>query len=650
MITMQLSRLLPSLSSVQPLHGLGLDDAAPASRPRLWPTVLLLTLIFGAGAYFLIFSKALVELDLETSTRTVLKFYLPNAQGRYSEQQTVLLQIKPGKTRYAVRVADLSQMDRLRIDPSENRAAGITIRRLALHQPGCPPVRFESKADFAQLKVIAGVQSAVRPEQGGISLAIRDDDPQLELTLPRMEQHLSWADALGPGLGIVLLALACACIGRVVLDGLNFVPVLAAAAFTLILVMACISAFNTHPDESVHRAAAEYYQGRSLPPEADDPAIASTCSPYGVSRLHYSEIYYWLAGKSLRLLQPLRLEPYLALRLLNALLFLSLTLWAFRQTEFRAFLLPLLISPQIWYVFSYVNSDAFAVFICLAAAWQLAAEQSAFNAMLRDEPGRYGWTVPLLTGLLFGLLLLLKKNFYFCAVFLCGYALWRLWLARPAWTKRAAFRLTALLLLGGSLVLAWRLTDAWVNHFQKEELMLAAKEKYADYAYKPSTPLAQKNGCLYLRDRGKPLKELLTLDRWGEKTFRSAFGVYGYTQYTAPPLYYSMVRLAALLLLLLLLAPLALRGGLPGMTLVGIFGACACALVTVMLYKSWTMDFQPQGRYLLPLLPMLAVLHHHAQRLVPPLLFRSLLFLLFALSVYNFVTVGLLEIGRAVLL
>jgi hypothetical protein len=641
---MQLSRFL----SIRPLHSLGAQDAAPAPQPRFWLTVLLLTLAFGASGYHLLFSKALVELELETDTRTLLKLYWPNPQGCYSEHQRVSLQIKPGKTRYTAFVTDLSKIDRLRLDPSENHAAKITIRRLHIRQAGFFPLLLTSKADFAGLKVVAGVEAAVRPEEGGISLDIRDKDPQLELLLPKIKQDILWRDALGAGAGVVLLALALACIGRAVLHGFSFAPVLAVAALTLIIVMAGISGFNTHPDESVHLSAAEYYQEHSLPPRADDPAIARTCSVYGVSRLHNGEMYYWLAGKTLWLLQPLRLEPYLTLRLLNALLFLGLTIFVFRQAEFRVFLLPLLISPQIWYVFTYVDSDAFALFISTAAAWQLAAEQSAFNRLLRGQPGKSGWIAALLLGLLLALLLLAKKNFYFAAMFFGCVFLWRLWLVRPVWTKNAAFRLAALLMVGGSLALTWRLTDAWVNNFRKSELILAAKEKYAGTAYKPSTPLAKKHPYLYMRERGASLKKLLTVDRWGEKTFRSSFGVFGYTQYSAPPLYYSLVRAVSLLLLLTLLLPLLLRGGLPGLILVSIFGCCALSLAGMMLYKSWTTDFQTQGRYLLPILPMLSVLCCHGERVVPPLLFRSLLFLLFGLSVYNFVFVGLLEIGRAV--
>lgn len=651
---MHLSTLLPNFSSAQPLYGLGLD-AAPASseaqekQPKPWLFLLILTLVFGAGYYFLIFNRALIELELETDTRTVLQFYWPNQHGNYSEKKSAQLQIKPGTTKYAVRVTDISRIDHLRLDPSE-KPAHITIRRITVRQTGFPLWQLKSQADFAaNLQPLAGVDSLTPlPDEGGIKLLIRSKDSQIELAVPKMERQTAWADEAGIGLVIVVLALACFRIARVLSERLEFVPLLAAVALALILTMAGISAYNTHPDESVHIAAGSYYKDHTLPPKVGDPAIAHTYSVYGVSRLLSGEMYYLLAGKFLWLVDSFRLEPYLALRLFNVLLFMGLTLYALGKNEFRFFLLPLLISPQIWYVFSYCNSDAFSTFLCLVAAWQIAAEQSALNRMLRDEPEQRGWFNALWLGMLLGMLLLQKLNFYFLYVFFFFYFLWRIRLVRPVWSKQTLFRFAALILTGGILFTAVKSTDAWINDFNKEELELQAREQHAQQMYKPSTLLEKKHPYLQMRERGKTLRQLIELDRWGEKTFRTAFGVYGYTQYSAPFAYYDYVRLAGCLLLLTLVISMLWRGGLPGIALLGIAGGCALLFIGGLIWHAWTVDFQAQGRYLLPLLPMCAILYYHCQRILIRPVFYSLFFLLFLLSVYNFVFVGLMEIGKAV--
>jgi hypothetical protein len=657
-MSMQLSRFFPQRSAAQPLHGLGLGPACfagasetgQAARQRPWRSILLLFLLFSAGYYFLIFNRALAELELETDTRTVLKFYWPNKHGHYSEKKSSQLVIKPGQSHYTVRVADISRLDRLRLDPSENKAANITIRRIVLRQTGFPVIQLHSEEEFsARLRAVSAVDSLTALPEGGVSMTVSQHDPQLEIVLPKTERHVSWLKELEHGLALLLLAAACCGASRFFSWRLEFVPVFAVFVLALVLVMAAVSDFNTHPDEFVHVAAAEYYKERSLPPKVGDPAVAQTYSVYGVSRLHSGEIYYLLAGKFLRLAAPLHLKPYFVQRLLNVLLFSCLLLWAFGKTEFRPFFLPLLISPQIWYIFSYADSEGLSVAVCLLAAWQLAAESSSLNRLLRDEPEKRSWLTPLWLGLLFGLLLLQKQNFYFLYIFFLLYFIWRTRQAPPVWSKRTLARFTAVVLIGGLLVTAFKVTDAWVNDFKKGQLELAAREQYAEKMYKPSTPLNHKHLYLQMRERGKTLRQLIELDRWGEKTFRSAFGVYGYTQYAASFAYYDYVRTAGLLILLTLTISAVWRGGRSGLTLLALAWGWTFFFIAALIHHAWTVDFQAQGRYLLPMLPMFAILHYHCQRIVFRPVFYGLFVLLFCLSVYNFIFIGLHDIGKSAL-
>ncbi len=648
---MQSASLFRTLSAAQPLHGLGgsLPDAEQAAAPpaRLRAAALLLTLIFSAAYYFLIFNKAVIELELETDIRTVFKVYWPNQHGQYSERNSAQLLLKPGLSQNQLRLANLAGLGRLRLDPSENKTASLVIRRITLRQSGFPNDELRRKEEFAaRLRATAEVEQLRLLPEGGVSMTVRGPDPQLELTLPTLERRFSWPEVLELGLALLLIAACSLLFVRLPFRRLNFVPALGAFALALILVMAVISAYNTHPDERMHVAASLYYQDHSLPPRVGDPAIHDTYSVYGVSRLHSGEIYYLLAGKSLRLFKPFQLEPYLALRLLNALLFCALAFCAFSIPDFRYFFLPLLISPQIWYIFSYTDSEGLSLALCLLAAWQLAAERSALNRLLRDEPEKMSWLAPLLLGLLFGLLLLQKQNFYFLYIFFFFYFIWRNWLMPPVWSGRTLARFTAVVLIGGSLFAAAKITDAWVNDFRKNELLLAAREQYAEPMYKPDTPLLQKHPYLQMRDRGKTLKQLLTLDRWGEKSFRTAFGVYGYTQYSAPFSYYDHVRSTGLLLLLTLALSAAWRGGLPALSLLGLAAGWTAFFLGGLIYHAWTADFQAQGRYLLPMVPMFAILCYHYARIVIRPLFYSFFFLLFLLSVYNFVFVGLHDIGK----
>ncbi len=648
---MQLSSLFQWCPSVLPLYGLSATTTIAeedSSKRKTWLFLLILVAAFSMVYYFLIFNRALIELKLETDTRTVLKVYWPDQQGRYSEKQSAQLLIKPRVKDYTIRTTDISGLDHLRLDPSENKIANISLHRIAVRQIGFPLFELRKHSDFAtHLKVVANVDVVTSVPEGGIRLHINHVDPQLKLMLPKMKRQIPWLLVLEHGLGILGLAIGCLVVSRIFSGGLEFIPILAVFVFALIIVMASISAFNTHPDESVHVAAGSYYITHNLPPKVGDPAFANTYSVYGVSRLNSGEIYYLLAGKFLRLISPLHLQAYMGMRTFNVLLFFILLL-ASSKVGFRPFLLPLLISPQIWYLFSYADSEVLSLSLTLLGAWQLAAHNSPLNRLLRDEPEKFIWLTPLHIGLLLGLLLLQKQNFYFLYVFFFCYFFWRLWLAPPTWSKRTIVRFIAIILIGGLFFSIVKTTDAWVNDFKKGELELAAREQYAEQMYKPSTELAKKHPYLQLRDRGKTLRQMLNIDRWGENSFRTAFGVYGYTQYSAPFAYYDYVRFVGMLLILVLAITL-LRAGLPGLSLLGLAIAWSLFFLAGLIHHAWTVDFQAQGRYLLPMVPMFAMLYYHCQRILSKPFFYSLFFLLFLLSVYNFVFIGLHDIGKSLI-
>jgi hypothetical protein len=191
-------------------------------------------------------------------------------------------------------------------------------------------------------------------------------------------------------------------------------------ASVLVLVMSVSSAFNTqpekwfsHPDEYLHRAAARYYVDHWLPPKVGHPATLDSYSrEYGLSYLNEPDIVYFLTGKFAVLLSPV-LEADPAFRLFNVLLFFALAVYCSRRREAALIFLPLVLSPQLWYMFSYFNGDAFPLFISILLAFQLAVPSSAFGKSLDGGEARKTlWGVVLL-GALIGVLFLSKRNYYF---------------------------------------------------------------------------------------------------------------------------------------------------------------------------------------------------------------------------------------------
>lgn len=622
----------------------GCSKGGIVNKTALFSKAAILASLVCIAYYYLAVNRAVVNLEVETDNRTLFKMYYKGQEGNWSESRVATVALKPGVHHYSVRLTNIEKISELRIDPSE-KPANVTIRSMIIRQYGFQPLRLDSQ-NLAQIKPLAGI-AALNITGEGLTVTPANGDPQLLYSLPDPVKTSSWA---GEVLGIVVLATVAFALVyslRTVVDNYRFVLVFAAAALGLSLVMAAISTYDQHPDEGVHVQAADYYINHLLPPEVGDPDIAFTYSKYGVSRLHSGEIAYLVAGKFASLLEPLHLPIHLSFRLFNVTLFIVLVLFACIDRQWRIILLPFLLSAQIWYIFSYFNSEAFALFIILLIAYQVAVEGSTWNRMLDST---VEWVSPAAIaalGLLFGMLLLLKMNFYFFIVFLLLYFCWRLIFGKTKLTRKGLGYLLAVSLIGVFVFAVFRLTDSSINDFQKDAKILEAREQYADPMFKPSTPIDKKYAFLQMRDRGVSLRSMIDKGRWGEKTFRSAFGEYGYMTVAASFEYYDAVRLTGLLLLAAVVLSILIGRDWYSFGLLAITIGCTIALMVVALYHAWTTDFQAQGRYLLPVVGMVAVFVCQLRRQLANFSCLLLFLLLYGLSLYSFIFVGIAGIGKA---
>lgn len=414
----------------------------------------------------------------------------------------------------------------------------------------------------------------------------------------------------------------------------------------LALCMALLSRFNAHPDEYLHFETARYFVAHLLPPALDDPAAAPSFGHYGVSYLQDLDASYFLMGKFMAALAWLG-TPEIAARLFNVLLFVVVATYAVMRLRGSFAAAVLLISPQIWYVFSYVNGDAWALAVALLAVVQLATEDSGLSQYLRaaDWRTRAGGGLGF-AGLLV-LLLMAKRNYYLFLPFIGLVAVWKALVWEPGLpARRIAAKWAAIVLTALVLYVPARLTQAATNRFELPRLRAEQAEKFAAPGYRPSEIAAGKGaGRMALRNQGVPFTDLFSKYRWGKTSFQSFCGMYHWMSLPSPGAYYAVM--GALYAALLLTIGLAFRK-LPWPDV--IFGAAvfsaAAAVIALSAYHSWTADFQPQGRYLFPVLPMLAfVLYRYRETLRS----RALLLLftgLFAASVFSFVVAGLRAIPQ----
>ena len=184
------------------------------------------------------------------------------------------------------------------------------------------------------------------------------------------------------------------------------------------------------------------------------------------------------------------------------------------------------------------------------------------------------------------------------------------------------YRMAALFTLAAAIAFPRVLLDRDVNGSSAEKTakVLAAAEEHGELRFKPST-LANNPAASYpgrnLAAKGVTIGQIFGHPYdWLYQSWRSSMGVYGYMNAFAPDVLYWLVSVG----LLLCLAGAVRHGFREGVFRRDAFVACCVASLVVLssIVHSWAYDFQPQGRYLMPIAALLAAL-----ALAHPVLLRS---------------------------
>ncbi len=616
---------------------------------KRWLKALCILLICVAACtlyYQFIVINTYVELELVVSKKTDFKIFWAEKDEPFSEMRMAGVKVHPGKTKYGFYLTDLRKVDKLRFDPFSYTGEAF-IKSIKLSQQGREEILISGAEQFNNLKPANHIKDS-QIVNGGMEVESEGSDPFFEMTIvPGLKEiDKTW-------LGIRLLFITVILLivinwGGSLVKQFRFVPLLLFGAWLLIIIMAGISKKNAHPDEYVHMYAAQYYQDHWVPPVIDDPEIRKTYSVYGVSRLNDREIFYLFSGKFEQLMEGFRVSRLMSKRLFNVALFGLIFLYTVRNRRARLVALPLLLSAQIWYVFSYCTSDALAITVAFFAACQLVDSDSLMQRYLKGANWRVSVLSVITTTILVGLMFLLKKNYYpFIAFFFFCMGLKLFFTEEYYWERKQAFLRFSLITLLGLTIFGARVgLDYHVNGVDRQQKLTTIQEDLAHYKYKPSTPLDQKNLSIKSKDRGVTLKDVFHRYHWGEQAFQSSFGVFGYFTIVASNAYYDLVRITGLCLFAFVFGSILLRGGWLGGTMVVTTLGFSIALIAVSAYLSWTVDFQPQGRYLFPIAAMSGMLYGMFHKIVNVQMVSLGVVTMYLLACYNFIFYGLMMIPK----
>jgi len=617
------------------------------SRLTHYVYLAILCLLACTLYYIFIINTAHVEVEMEVTERTDFKIYWAEKDQPYSEKHMSVAIARPGRILYSFFLRDLKNIARLRID-THKYAGEATLKNLAIKQEGYSTITLSDRDDFSKLVPLAQVEN-FRVTDDGLWLRSTGEDPNFELLVaPKYTGIDSGWLLIRFGVIVFFVLLICRGVSYLTHDFL-FVPVFLTGVWVLIIVMAGISDRNVHPDEYVHLYATSYYDDHWLPPLLEDESILDSYSVYGLSRLNNEEVYYLFAGKFHKLLESFKIHEYFSLRLFNIFLFGLILLYTITSRHARMVAIPFLLSAQIWYLFSYCGSDAFALFITFLVGCELANPTSLLNRFLKGDRGLF---LPglLILGVLFGCLFLLKRNYYpFIAFFYLCLGAQLLFNTPSSVELKIGLKRLSVVTITGLLFFGMHLAEGYVvNGFDRNARIAELREELALPEYKPSTELENKHNSLYQKARGISLMEMVGPNRWFEKSFQSSFGVFGYFTISAPQVYYDLVRWAGTGLLAFVFCSIFLRGGLINSTIAFSLLILSSALIAVSLYHSWTVDFQAQGRYLFPIAGMLGILYARTHKVIhqPFLIFG--VSIMYLLGVYAFIFQGLMRIPKVV--
>ncbi len=386
-----------------------------------------------------------------------------------------------------------------RIDPVQQAYDGaLTIEKLTVRKNGLPVISISGE----ELKnYFTGNEQTAFTDSTDFTFTVMGEDPQL-LPLDSFRSlyaHTSLAvRLLGFLFSGALILLLCFLIQKVLGYAKGGTPFQKASCLIFLLavlgaVWMCVytglrSPFWLNPDEYDVKAAVLYYFHHFMPPDIRSDIINDSYPVYGTSRHFEFNMFYFYAGK----IGQFFADPTVQIRLFSLILFCIMAGLVIRNMKRNyALLFVLLLTPQVWYIFSYSTSDALDFFMGFLCLYELIEENSMLNRLLR-EPFRkkhllyYG-----VLSVLFLHIFWAKMTFYTVLMFLFLILLIRLFYQEKK--NRGPLLKKYLILVGltlGLFAIRYLITDFPYYGLNKMQVIIDVTNQKADYAYKYSTPAA----------------------------------------------------------------------------------------------------------------------------------------------------------------
>lgn len=549
-------------------------------RKRAFTQAILLILVSVLLSYLFTLSGTTISLETHLKNPETVKLFWRDKGQKMSMTRALKIALPAGENRTSFATADISNIDVFYLESGNNRVLQ-NLKTITVNAPGFKEQSYQ-QSEF-----------------------VLDKQSRLGTLIPSIAVFL--------GLYLLLLCSVWYYQKRKPYTWnslyVKFIKSCFLFASALVFCLAWQADYNIHPDEGAHIESTKYYSQYWLPPSVGDSrAIEAYQKPWATSRLDDLGISYFFAGKFSLLAQQLFADETFINRAFNALLFLLLFIISWNNKRLLLFLTPLLCTPQIWYLYAYANRGGFILFVSLLLAWQLVNKKSSLNRFLNTDRPLACWHDAVFPGVLLGILSIAQTNYLLFILFVFSLLLWEL-LFFVKQKKIFIYKCLFFMLIGASIFFARHGLDYAINGSNKQEQRIAYAEQHAAPEFKPSiAETEQSYPGLRLKAKGVSLAEIFQPEwEWHKMTFKSFTGFYGYYAQYSPKWYYSYVMLIYGIAILLVLGHAIFKANwryklFTALTIIAIAGGM---LMSILF--SWLYDFQPQGRYVFPIIPIILV-------------------------------------------
>lgn len=557
---------------------------------------------------------------------------------------------KPGEARvffWDFRYGDGGTLKRM--DPMDYHSENeIRVKDMALFINGFYAGMLEGEELFSAFEP-NGDAKLFRTETGSLGISIEGEDSQL-LTTESFREFYSQAARSYARTGVIYFALILAFFvfagefyrrriwkhreGRFFLTVDTILYLVGVAALVLAFTGAFTGSSEINPDESESIYSVQYYTENWKVPDARE-LDREAYSVFGTARLTELNLFYMLAAQIARFFT---FEH--AARLFSVFLFAGLLYFLFWNLKKNRYLLcALFLTPQVWYLYTYCTSDALDFAVGVLVLYETANPDSMLNRLVRGGINRKNIWKVLLLGFLFANIFMSKQNYYVFAIYAFLILLTDLFSA-PKEERGKRFRVYLSLAGAALLILGIRYIPEFLHYgVHRQQVLVSLQEQIAIPKLNPASPPEIQSSAFNLHGKGVALTELLFHMGFHKTLFRSFTGTYGSLQFPSPDWYVSLMGLLYLVLISgVCLTVVREKGYRERKVKLGILFFCSFISYALVIYNAYFIDYQAQGRYMLPVLIFAA----HASSLSPGLSrkrwFQIFLCTTALLSLYSFGT------------